>query len=463
MERIALLAPADTLRAALVEVDDAGSVQLDDVLNGDEIIAGDAARLLQRLPAPQAPALSATTPDLDELERAARSDLVAGEVQLERYAAGAVHHREVAALTGWTPAPAVAALAARLASVGSAVVVLRRPRGVDPPTLLRADGSVRRSFTPLVRTYGAVPYRDLDPTIFAAVAYVVMFGMMFGDLGHGLLLIAAAALLWAGHPRRLTAARSAAPLVLGSGIAASCFGVLYGEFFGPTGVLTPLWIEPLAEPLRLFTAAIGLGAVLLGLAYAAGIVNRWREGGLRLALYAPSGIAGAAMFAGLGVWVGGWYLDVGVVTWLGVGLAVVGLVLTAIGLLAGSGGGVAGVFQAAIELFDVTIRLGANVISFARLAAFGMTHAALGWLVWQATTALAGRGGAGVFLAAATFVIGNAVAFALEALVAGIQALRLEFYELFSRVFDIEGRPFRPWHVPIAHGGTPSHVLEERT
>jgi V/A-type H+-transporting ATPase subunit I len=45
--------------------------------------------------------------------------------------------------------------------------------------------------------------------------------------------------------------------------------------------------------------------------------------------------------------------------------------------------------------------------------------------------------------------VGNAVTFALEGLVAAIQALRLEYYELFSRVFDSEGVPFRPWHVPI--------------
>jgi V/A-type H+-transporting ATPase subunit I len=54
-----------------------------------------------------------------------------------------------------------------------------------------------------------------------------------------------------------------------------------------------------------------------------------------------------------------------------------------------------------------------------------------------------------VLTAVAVFVVGNAVAFALEALVAGVQALRLEYYELFSRVFVGEGRPFRPWHVPL--------------
>ena len=47
------------------------------------------------------------------------------------------------------------------------------------------------------------------------------------------------------------------------------------------------------------------------------------------------------------------------------------------------------------------------------------------------------------------FAIGNAIAFALEALVAGVQGLRLEYYELFSRVFAGEGRPFRPWRFPV--------------
>ena len=55
-----------------------------------------------------------------------------------------------------------------------------------------------------------------------------------------------------------------------------------------------------------------------------------------------------------------------------------------------------------------------------------------------------------VLAAVVVFVVGNAVAFALEALVAGVQALRLEYYELFSRVFTAEGRPFHPWHVPVA-------------
>jgi V/A-type H+/Na+-transporting ATPase subunit I len=134
---------------------------------------------------------------------------------------------------------------------------------------------------------------------------------------------------------------------------------------------------------------------------------------------------------------------------LGVGCVVAGLVLAGAGFVAGAGGGATGLFQAAIELFDSVVRLGSNVVSFARLAAFGLTHAALGWLVWSGTVALWLLGPLGMVGAVVLFVVGNALTFALEGLIAAVQALRLAFYELFSRIFVTEGRPFLPWHVPV--------------
>jgi V/A-type H+/Na+-transporting ATPase subunit I len=127
----------------------------------------------------------------------------------------------------------------------------------------------------------------------------------------------------------------------------------------------------------------------------------------------------------------------------------VGLCVTYLGLDASAGGGAAGAAQAGIELFDIVLRLGSNLVSFARLAAFGLTHAALGEVIWHAASSLWNDGPLGVGGAVAVLLVGNAVAFGLEGLVAGIQALRLEYYELFSRIFDSEGRPFRPWHVPL--------------
>ncbi|WP_241248933.1 V-type ATPase 116kDa subunit family protein [Rhodococcus sp. X156] len=408
MERVALLAPHEQLPEVLLHVRAAGTVELE--LPGEGRDAGAQAQ-----------------PHLDTV------------------AAGAVRRGEVDGLLGWMPAAAVPALADDLADLGGAVVPLRRPRGVDPPTMLQPGSTVRQSMSPLVQVYGTVPYADLDPSLLAGGAYVFMFGMMFGDVGHGALLVLLGLLMAAGKPRQLARFRVVWPLVVGCGLAAAVFGLLYGECFGPTGVVPTLWLQPLEEPITLLVVALGIGAVLLAGAQVLGIVNRWREGGWPLALSSATGIAGAALLAGLGLVVLALWADL---TWLvvvGAVVIVAGVALAFLGFVATAGGGAAGLTQAAVEVFDAVMRVGTNLISFARLAAFGLTHAALGEVVWDGTTSLWDLGGVAVLAAVVVFALGNAVAFALEALVAGVQALRLEYYELFSRVFTTEGRPFRPW------------------
>lgn len=400
MDRIAIVAPESRFDAVLRLVADAGQVELD------------------------------VAPDAPVREVAERAEVRDG----------------VAAIAGWAPSASVDRLAELVAAEGGSIVRLERPRGVEVPSLLRGGEGVRGSLASLVTTYGAVPYTNLDPTPVAAAAYMLMFGAMFGDVGHGLVLIAAAIALRLGRPRRLARFRRAWPFALGAGAASVFFGLLYGEAFGPTGLVPVLWLEPLEHPIPLLLAALGMGACLLGVAYLLGTINRMREGGLRLALYSPAGIAGSAVFFGLGLVAGGWYLGL---PWLAAGggaLALAGLVLAFGGFLAEAGGGAAGVAQAAMEVFDVLVSLGSNVASFARLAAFGLTHAAIGSIVWQGASDLWPGNPVG---AVAVFVAGNAVALTLEGLVVGVQALRLEYYELFSRIFQVEGRPFRPWHIPL--------------
>jgi V/A-type H+/Na+-transporting ATPase subunit I len=449
MERVALVAPAISLRDVLVQVADTGTVEIDQMTR-DADFAGPSARVLRAAGRQhQAPALSAAAPDPGELGRAGRYDLLAGEAQLEAYAAAAVQRSGTAGLAGWVPADRLPVVAARIEPMGGALVPLPHPRGVQAPTLLGGP-PMRRSLMPLVRTYGTVPYADIDPSWLAWGSYVLMFGMMFGDVGEGLLLIGAALALRFGWPSRVRRYRAAWPFVGGAGVAATLFGFLYGEFFGPTGVVPTLWLNPLEEPIQLMVAALALGTVLLAGAYALGTINRWREGGWPVALYAASGVAGTSVFLGIGVAAGGWYLHHDVLLGVGAAIAVIGLALAFIGFFTEAGGKGTGAIQASVELFDLVIRLGSNLVSFARLAAFGLTHAALGLVVWNATRGLWHKGGAAMVVAAVVFAVGTAIAFALEALVAAIQALRLEYYELFSRVFQLQGREFRPWYVPTS-------------
>lgn len=408
MERIAIVAPATHLRDVLLAVAGSGVVEPDIVTNAEH----------------------------------------ASDLEVDRVAASAVARGTVSAIAGWSPAPARAGLAERLRPLGGAIVALPLPRGADPPTLVATQGVIA-TFQPLVDMYATMPYADVNPSLFAGLAYVVMFGMMFGDVGHGALLVAGGWFLsrcWTGP---LAQYRRAAPFVVGAGIASVAFGFAYGEAFGTTGFVPTLWLAPLAQPIPLLAAAVGVGAVLLAVSYALGTVNRWREAGPARALLALSGFAGIFLYVGLGLFGLGWFRHATALTFAGGALSATGLILGFFGLYAESGGRAAGALEAGVELFDAVIRLGANTISFARLAAFGLTHAALSGIVWSGTVALLARGTVWWPLAAVLFLAGNALAFTLEAVVAGIQALRLDYYELFSRIFISQGRPFRPWYVPM--------------
>ena len=458
MQRVAIIARPAQLRDALVALAEVGSVEISGPPG-----SGPTGRVADALRRVQPTTASMTSParvtreevELDDLVDAGDLASLRGEIEVGRVRSRAITQNGAVYLVGWTPRVDVEALRERLAQVGAAVVNLPTPRGETPPTMLTAIRPAR-PFRPLLDTYGVLPYSNIDPTAFAAVAFIAMFGMMFGDVGHGLLLALAGAWLWRTRGRfaRFTAA---APLLVSAGMAGVVFGFAYGECFGPTGILEPLWLSPLDEPIRLLTAALVAGSALLAISYLIGTINRWREGGAALALYAQAGLAGALVFVAFGLAVLG--AVVGSATPL-VAAAVVGgiaMILLFVGARAEAGGGGVGITMGSIEVFDAVVRVGSNVVSFTRLAAFGMTHAALALVVWNGAEALAG-GVLGWTLAALLFIVGTAVAIGLEGLVAAVQALRLEYYELFSRIMIKEGRAFTPFRLPVVDGGaSPIH------
>jgi len=460
MHRVAVVAPDELLRDVLVLVADEGVCDIDELRQNPPSLAADA---LQRMLSHQqgrsttaaattgsiSPVLVPDAPDIGALESNARYRELAGEAEMDRIRGQALSSHSVAAVAGWCPSSAMAGLTDRLRSVGGAVVPLAEPPGSAPPTLLPQTGA-SGAFQPLVDTYGTVPYRDVNPSVLAGVAYAVMFGMMFGDLGHGLLLVAAGLLLRAGHPRALSHLSRLAPFLMTAGAASAAFGLAYGEAFGPTGIVPALWLKPLDHPTTLLAVAIAIGGALLAVSYGFGITNRWREEGVAGAALALSGIAGAALYLGLAVTALGLYIHVATAEVFGAVLALSGLALGFLGCLSKAGGRAVGAVQATIETFDATVRIGSNTISFARLAAFGLTHAALGYIIWKGTLALWHQGVPFWLPAVLIFIAGNAAAFALEGLVAAVQALRLEYYEMFSRIFVREGRRYRPWRIPTA-------------
>lgn len=286
-------------------------------------------------------------------------------------------------------------------------------------------------FVQLVRNYGVPGYNEFDPTLLFTVSFLVMFGMMFGDLGQGAMIAVAGLLL----PRRWRRLR---PAFLGAGISSMLFGWLYGSVFGVEHWLEPLWIAPLSDPQRMLGVAFYCGVGFILLATLITIVNRVAQGMWRDALFDGRGLAGAAIYLG-GLYVGSlWFRQQPLHGWHAL------LVLIPLAVVMGyygyrnRAGFAERLLVVVMEAFETLLAYAANTLSFLRLAAFSLNHVALAVAVFTLADMM---GEAGYWI---TVVIGNVVITVLEGAIVAIQVLRLEYYEGFSRFFTGTGREYRP-------------------
>jgi len=288
-----------------------------------------------------------------------------------------------------------------------------------------------RPFTNLVLNYGVPRYGEIDPTILFAVSYVLMFGMMFGDVGHGAAITLAALLL----RKRFC---KFAPLGVAAGISSMCFGLLYGSVFGFEQVLPALWMSPLSNPLLMLGIALCWGAGFILLTTMLSIRNRIADGCMREAMLDSHGAAG--MFLYLGLLLGAYrlastgHLDIFILLVFCIALATILINLWQHNRSIAAGERTLIVL---VEGFEAVMAYISNTLSFLRLAAFSLNHVALSIAIFTVASMMHT---AGYWL---TIVLGNIFIFILEGAIVAIQVLRLEYYEGFSRFFGGDGRPFR--------------------
>ena len=286
-------------------------------------------------------------------------------------------------------------------------------------------------FVPLVRSYGIPRYGEFDPTLPFAFTYLLLFGAMFGDIGHGGVIVILAALLY----KRLG---KVAWIGIAAGLVSMAFGLLYGSVFGYENLFEPVWLSPLHNPIHVLTIAVTFGVGFITLAMLVNIRNRLFSGHVHEALFDSGGLAGLAFYIGA---VGGIANLVGATTiatpfWV---LASAGLVAVAIFKWVETHAGFGErALVVTIETLETGTNLFANTLSFMRVAAFSLNHVALALAVFALAN---GLDSLGHWL---TIALGNVVIIILEGGIVAIQALRLMYYEGFSRFFSGDGIPFVP-------------------
>ncbi len=338
-------------------------------------------------------------------------------------------------LQGWVPARNVQQLNERLQQdLAFPFHVETSEPGVEEfarvPTLLPGS-ALLKPFQGLVRTFGLPGYREIDPTGAFALTYILMFGMMFGDIGHGAVIALAGLLLW----RRFPAATIIAVL---AGLSSMVFGFVYGSLFGYEHVIEPLWMSPMEDPVRVLVLAVIWGAGFLLFANLLSIRNLIAAGQIEAAIYSGRGLAGflfylAACFAAYRIFDAG---RLGWIEWLLVVLPFASIVWSQ--WRHSSGELFERVLVVFIEGLEHLISNVSGTLSFLRVAAFSLNHIALAAAVFAIAGMLDTVGHV------ITVILGNLFIIVLQGAIVAIQCLRLEYYEGFSRFFTGKGRAFEP-------------------
>ena len=316
------------------------------------------------------------------------------------------------------------------------------------PTYLK-NNRFFKPFESLVGMYGTPSHDEIDPTPFFGIAYMFLFGAMFGDLGQGLLIAVFGFLL------RKRLAGGFGELLVRIGLGSMAFGILYDSFFGYEHIISKImpslfYLRPIDNINTMLIASIIIGLVLVFVSYLYSIINKLRLGDLEEGIFGRNGLNGLILLTTIVLMISGIFIKHELLPALFyeiiIGSCLVLLIIkqpltNAIlkkdRLYDESPG--AYYVESGFDLFETLLSLLSNTISFIRIGAFALNHVGL-FIAFHTLANMIGGVSGNIIM----FIIGNAIIIGLEGLVVFIQGLRLFYYELFSKYYSGEGVLFTP-------------------
>jgi len=317
---------------------------------------------------------------------------------------------------------------------------------ITPPVKLK-NNRFFRVFESFVSMYGLPPYKGIDVTSFVAVTYTLIFGIMFGDLGQGFVLVACGLLVWKWKGIAF------GKLLICCGISSMFFGLIFGSVFGYEELLDPVYkaiglggkpLEVMDSINTILLVGIAIGVTLLIVSMLLNVYCCIKKKAYGEAIFSNNGLVGIIVYvmgviAIFGFMSGKALLPSGLVFLIMfIGLIILFFKEVIIAYVDHHPNWkpeswVDYTMQNFFEVIEYVLSYFSNTVSFLRVGAFVLVHAGMMMVVFS----LAGESGNIIVIA-----IGNVLVIALEGLLSGIQVLRLEFYEMFSRFFEGNGRPF---------------------
>ena len=322
-----------------------------------------------------------------------------------------------------------------------------------PPTKLK-NMALFRPFEMYIKMYGLPSYGEVDPTMLVALTYSILFGFMFGDVGQGFCLTVGGFLIYKFKKSDIGG------IIACAGIFSMFFGVMFGSVFGFEHVVNAVWLHPHTHMTNLpfignintvFVVAVAVGTGIIVFTMLLQIRNAIKDKNTERLFFESNGIAGLILYVSLAVTVilflTGNKMPVRIILIIAFGLPLTLIALkeplTAIvekkaevipkekGMF---------IMQTFFELFELLLSYFSNTLSFVRVGAFAVSHAAMMGVVLM-LAGVENGGNTNIWV----IILGNLFVMGMEGLIVGIQVLRLEYYEIFSRFYKSGGREFKPY------------------
>ena len=343
-------------------------------------------------------------------------------------------------IIGWVPAKELNRILPKLSKDKDLKYLVKNHDEVAsiPPTKLRNNRLIR-PFETIVKMYGLPNYTESDPTLFVAITAFLLFGFMFGDVGHGLVIFIIGFIM---ERKKI----SMGSVFKAGGLSSIIFGLLYGSIFGSENVLPSLFIRPMENIQTMLIYGIFIGVILIISAMIMNIKNGIKNKDKKKIFFDTNGIAGLVFY--LTVLIAGVYFLVNGKMIVSMSFLSVFILLPLVLIMFKDNISEklfkehslekTSMVEKIFEIIEILLSFASNTISFVRIAAFAINHVGLCMAVYILSSMVSGTGSTVIT------IIGNVIVIVLEGLIVGIQVLRLEYYELFSRFYSGNGKEYKP-------------------
>ncbi len=356
--------------------------------------------------------------------------------EVDKFKAGVYEGNYVSIFSGWLPEDKIKSFETVLKKHDLYYELYQEKFGKKEIPVQFSTSKILAPFNELIKQYGNPRYGFINPLIIFTMIYTVLFGFMFGDMGHGGVIFLFGVLMLFSPLYKKYAALA---LILGS--SSIIFGFLFGSFFGKEEIINPLLFKPVAnfQTIMIIVIFAGIFINIIGMLF--NIYQKIVQKDHFEMIFGEWGLLSLVFYLELLI-IPGLIFMKKIPTKFGITLLICLIIieiLIKVFWTIRKEGLESGMIQT-ILISIWFIEFLSNTLSFIRVAAFLLAHVALSSACYMIIKGVNMDRFSSILL----LIIWNAFVILLEGLVVFVQSMRLNFYEFFSKFFTADGIEYDP-------------------